>query len=73
MGGHPPTTPDLRFLLRYRRWTLWTSRLTLWTNKIGLQGGLGVKRSCALWMSGDLMVLQLDPLAQVTTLWTSVT
>jgi hypothetical protein len=52
--------------------------LTLWTNKTGLQGGLGGKRSCALWMSEDLMVLQLDPLdhhfdpeGQAPTLWAS--
>jgi len=51
---------------------------TLWTNKTGLQGGLVVKRSCALWMSEDLMVLQLDPLDhhfdpedQAPTLWIS--
>jgi hypothetical protein len=49
---------------------------TLWTNKTGLQGGLGVKSSCAIWMSEGLMLLQLDPLdhhfdpeGQVTTLW----
>ena len=51
---------------------------TLWTNKKGLQGGFGGKRSCARWMSEDLMVLQLDPLDhhfepedQATTLWIS--
>jgi hypothetical protein len=52
--------------------------MTLWTNKTGLQGGFWGKRSCALWMSEDLMVLQLDPLdypldpeGQVPTLWVS--
>jgi len=49
---------------------------TLWTNKKGLQGGLGGKRSCALWMSEGLVLLQLDPLdhpfdpeGQAPTLW----
>jgi hypothetical protein len=52
--------------------------VTLWTNKTGLQGGLGGKRSCALWTSEGLMVLQLDPLDhpfdpedQAPTLWIS--
>ena len=51
---------------------------TLWTNKMGLQGGFGGKRSCALWMSESLVLLQLDPLDhhfdpedQVPTLWIS--
>ena len=51
---------------------------TLWTNKTGLQGGLGVKRSCAFWMSEGPMLLQLDPLDhhfdpedQAPTLWIS--
>src|SRR5260370_18969510 len=35
---------------------------TLWTNKKGLQSGFGGKRSCALRMSGGLVLLQLDPL-----------
>ena len=49
---------------------------TLWTSKTGLQGGLGGKRSCALWMSESLVLLQLDPLdhhfdpeGQAPTLW----
>jgi hypothetical protein len=49
---------------------------TLWTKKTGLQGGFGGKRSCALWRSEVLMVLQLDPLdhhfdpeGQAPTLW----
>jgi hypothetical protein len=49
---------------------------TLRSNKTCLQGGFGGKRSCALWMSEGLMLLQLDPLdhhfdpeGQVTTLW----
>jgi hypothetical protein len=52
--------------------------MALWTNKTGLQGGLGGKRSCALWRSEGLMVLQLDPLDhpfdpedQAPTLWIS--
>src|ERR1700716_2259078 len=52
--------------------------MTLWTNKTGLQGGFGGKRSCALWMSEGLVLLQLDPLdhpfdpeGQVPTLWAS--
>jgi len=51
---------------------------TLWTNKTGLQGGLGGKRSCPLWMSEGLVLLQLDPLDhhfdpedQAPTLWVS--
>jgi hypothetical protein len=54
--------------------------MTLGPNKTGLQGGLGGKRSCAGWMSEDLMVLQLDPLAhhfdpegQAPTLWVRTT
>ncbi len=49
---------------------------TLWSNKTDPQSALGGKRSCALWMSESLMVLQLDPLdhhfdpeGQVPTLW----
>jgi len=52
--------------------------VTLWTKKTGLQVGFSVKRSCALWMSEGLMLLQLDPLdhpfdpeGQVPTLWIS--
>jgi len=52
--------------------------LSLWTNKTGLKGGFGGKRSCALWRSGSLVLLQLDPLnhhfdpeGQVPTLWVS--
>jgi len=52
--------------------------VTLWTNKTGLQGGFGGKRSCALWMSEGLALLQLDPLdhhfdpeGQAPTLWAS--
>ena len=51
---------------------------TLWTNKTGLKGGFGGKRSCALWMSEGLVLLQLDPLdhhfdpeGQAPTLWIS--
>jgi hypothetical protein len=51
---------------------------TLWTNKKGPQDQSGGKRSCALWMSEGLMLLQLDPLdhhfdpeGQVPTLWVS--
>ncbi len=51
---------------------------TLLNNKIGLEGGLGGKRSRCLWMSEGLMLLQLDPLDhhfdpedQAPTLWIS--
>jgi len=51
---------------------------TLWTNKKGPQDRSDGKRSCALWMSEDLMLLQLDPLDhhfdpedQAPTLWIS--
>jgi len=51
---------------------------TLWTNKTRLQGGFGGKRSCGLWMSESLTLLQLDPLDhhfdpedQAPTLWIS--
>src|SRR5258707_14672344 len=37
-------------------------------NNTGPQGGLGVKRSCALWLSDGLMLLQLDPLDHLLTL-----
>jgi hypothetical protein len=54
--------------------------MTLGTNKTGLQGGLGGKRNCALWMSEGLVLLQLDPLdhpfdpqRQVPTLWVRTT
>ena len=49
---------------------------TLWAIQRGPHGGLDGERSCALWMSEDLMLLQLDPLdhhfdpeGQVPTLW----
>jgi len=52
--------------------------LTRWTKKTGPKGGFGGKRSCALWMSEGLVLLQLDPLDhhfdpedQVPTLWVS--
>jgi hypothetical protein len=45
---------------------------------MGLEGGLGHKRSWCVWMSEASMILQLDPLdhhfdpeGQVPTLWTS--
>jgi len=65
--------------------TLWARQLDpvdhltpLWTRKMGLQGGFGGKRSCALRMSEGLVLLQLDPLDhhfdpedQAPTLWIS--
>jgi hypothetical protein len=50
--------------------------MTFWSNKTGPQSGLDGKRSCALWMSEGLVLLQLDPLdhhfdpeGQAPTLW----
>jgi len=58
--------------------TLWIRQPLSGPAKPDWQGGLGGKRSCALWMSESLVLLQMDPLdhhfdpeGQAPTLWIS--